>query len=325
MRRRKSIGKKKIVVLSTLVVASLFMAVGYSILSQKITLQGKANLRAADKYLWHKITTDYLSTSGSGFYKNNTESKKYSYVGDGASNYIKIGNDTWRIVSVESDHTIKIVKLDDTINKEFDTTDNRTEASTYCTLSTEGCNAWNSRETLTNEYITGSVENDSTLLTYLNNDYYNSLNDELKNIIVEHSFNVGAVKNEAVFSEALVQENEYNWNGKIGLLTLTEFLYPASFSSESLDITIGTDAYTNYLTNYASGKFLWTGTPLRNDSNKVWVIGKDLIPTPKAANLTTETIENVSYNYIALPSAYINSTVEYSSGDGTLSNPFTIK
>ena len=58
MRRKKSIGKKKIVVLSTLVVASLFMAVGYSILSQKITLQGKANLRDEDKYIRQKKTTE---------------------------------------------------------------------------------------------------------------------------------------------------------------------------------------------------------------------------------------------------------------------------
>ena len=327
MRQRKSISKKKIVVLSTLVVASLFMAVGYSILSQKITLQGKANLRAADKYLWHKITTDYLSTSGSGFYENTTESKKYSYIGDGASNYIKIGNDTWRIVSVEADHTIKIVKLDTSINKEFDTNSNRTaENSTYCTDLTNGCNAWNTKESFTNGDITGRVENDSTLLTYLNNDFYNSLNDKLKNIIVEHNFNVGTVKTNAKYTEALVQENEYIWSGKIGLLTLSEFLYPSTISTSTQDITIGTTAYSNnYLLNYASGKFLWTANALNNNSSSVWVIGKDLIPTPKAANLATETIENVSYNYIALPSAYINSTVEYSSGDGTLSNPFTIK
>lgn len=124
----------------------------------------------------------------------------------------------------------------------------------------------------------------------------------------------------------MVQENEYIWTGKIGLLTISEFLYPSTISTSTQDITIGTTAYSNnYLLNYASGKFLWTANALNNNSSSVWVIGKDLIPTPKAANLATETIENVSYNYIALPSAYINSTVEYSSGDGTLSNPFTIK
>ena len=56
-------------------VASLFMAVGYSLLSQTLQLEGAANLRAAEKYLWHKITSEYVATSGSGFYENNHESK----------------------------------------------------------------------------------------------------------------------------------------------------------------------------------------------------------------------------------------------------------
>ena len=63
------------------------------------------------KYLWHKITTDYLSTSGSGFYENTTESKKYSYIGDGASNYIKIGNDTFSSSHINTSIFIYIIIL----------------------------------------------------------------------------------------------------------------------------------------------------------------------------------------------------------------------
>ena len=117
------------------------------------------------------------------------------------------------------------------------------------------------------------------------------LDDELKNIIVEHNFNVGTVKTNAKYTEALVQENEYIWSGKIGLLTLSELLYPSTISTSTQDITIGTTAYSNnYLLNYASGKFLWTANALNNNSSSVWTIGKDLIPTPKAASLATETI-----------------------------------
>lgn len=324
MKQRKKRGKK-IIILSAIIVASLFMSIGYSILSQKIQLEGKANLKAAEKYLWHKITTDYIANSGSGFYENSTESKKYSYIGNGESNNIKIGNDIWRIVSIERDHTIKIAKLSDSVKKEFDATNNRTSNSTYCTDLTNGCNAWSIKDELVNDQISGSVENDSTILTYLNGDYYTSLNDELKSVIVEHNFNVGSIKSDASYSEILVQESEYTWTGKIGLLTISEFLYPSTINTSMSNLTLDSSYSNNYLLGYASGKFLWTANALNNSSSNVWVIAKDLTLASKAANLKTETIEEVSYDYIAIPTAYINSTVEYLSGDGSVLNPFTIK
>lgn len=324
MKQRKKRGKK-IIILSSIIVASLFMSIGYSILSQKIQLEGKASLKAAEKYLWHKITTDYISSSGSGFYENSTESKKYSYIGNGDSNNIKIGNDIWKIISIEKDHTIKIAKLDEKIKKEFDEVNNRTSNSTYCTDLTNGCNAWSIKEELINDQISGNVENDSTILTYLNGDYYTSLNDELKNVIVEHSFNIGSIKNEASYSEILVQESEYTWTGKIGLLTVSEFLYPSTLNTPTSNLTLTSSYNNNYLINYASDKFLWTANALSNNSSNVWTVTKDLTFTPKAANLNTETIDEVSYDYIAIPTTYLNSTVEYLEGDGSSSNPFTIK
>ena len=326
MKRRTRGNRKKIIILSSILVASLFMAVGYSLLSQTLQLEGEANLRAAEKYLWHKITSEYVATSGSGFYENNHESKKYSYVGDGTSNYISLNNELWRIVSVESDHTIKVVKLDDSIVKEYDATGNRTTNSTYCTNLENGCNAWNTKDTLTNGQISGSVENDSTMLTYLNTDFYNSLSDELKNVIVEHTFNIGSVNDGATFNEALVQENEYTWTGKIGLLNITEILYPSNNSTSTSQMTIGQQAYEdNYLLSFATGKFLWTMNAVNNNSTDMWTIGYDKIPIGKASNNSTETIDEVTYNYVALPTLYLSSTVEYNSGSGTLDNPFTIK
>ena len=162
---RKSNNKHKSLILSSLLLVTLFMAAGYSLLVKEINISGEANLYSSQKYLWHRIINEYDSTHNGSFYENEYESNKYSYIGNSNNNYIELDNSLWRIVSVESDHTIKVVKIsNDTskdIKKEFDTANNRDSSSTYCLTPNYGCNSWSSQISFNNE----SVENDSSLLT----------------------------------------------------------------------------------------------------------------------------------------------------------------
>lgn len=321
--KRNQRNKTKIFILSSIIFVTLFMAIGYAILNQEIKLKGTVNFYATDKYLWHKLTTDYVVTTGSGFYSNTLENNKYSYVGNGTTNYITFNNELWRIVSIEADNTIKIVKWNNTFNKEFDEVNNRTSNSTYCINLTYGCNAWNSKITLTNGTITGSVENDSSLNTYLNTTFYNSLLPESQNLVVEHSFNVGAVSSGSTLESAIGSEIEQTWTGKVGLLTISEMLYP----SNSTNMTIGTTTYSNnYLLEFTNNlNYILTMTSVSDDSSKIWTITYDTQQIGKDANLTSETINGITYNYIVLPTLYLKDTVEYVSGNGELDSPFTIK
>lgn len=321
MRKLYRRNTKKTFVLASILFIVAFMAVGYSILSQNIFIDAEVNVLTAQKYLWYKITNEYVTTSGSGFYINEYENNKYSYMGNGNTNYISLNDELWRIVSVEADHTIKVVRWNDTLINKFDETDNRTASSTYCVDLTNGCNSWSSREIFENGTINGNVDNDSSLLTYLNTVYYNNLSTTFKNQIIEHQFNVGPVEQGTVFSQALMQEQEYTWNGKIGLLTITEMLMPTN----STTMSIGTSSYeNNYLLDYASGKFLWTISPVKNSSTDLWTIAYDKTQVGKHSNLQTETISDTTYNYVVLPTVYLKNTVQYVSGNGSLGSPFVI-
>ena len=315
---RRGNTKNKIIIISSILFVLFFMAVGYSSLYQQLEISGEANLYSSQKYLWHKIINEYDSTHSGSFYESELETGKYSYVGNGSANYISLDSELWRIVSVESDHTIKVVKADTTLTRAFDTANNRTAASTYCITPEYGCNSWSSQESF-NDLV---VDNNSSLLTYLNTTFYNSLSSGLKSKIVLHDFNVGTVADNSTITAMVTSEEQLTWNGYIGLLSLSEFITPSNPSASS---TVPGNYSNNYLLSYGNERLLWTITPASDNSSNVWVINYDGTQVLKKANKTSEEVDNNTYYYTVFPTMYLSSSVRYSSGNGSSGNPFTIQ
>lgn len=320
-RSRRKNGNKSMILWGVILVVG-FMATGYAILSQELFIDAEVNVSTATSYLWYNLQNTTTLSDTNEFVSNTYESSKYSFVGANPNNYIKLNNnELWRIVSIESDHTLKVVRWDTPITKAFDEVNNRTESSTYCTDLENGCNAWTARSLFESGEIDGSIDNDSSIANYLNTEYYNTLDSDFQKLIVEHSFNIGPVEVGATYEQALMQEEEYSWNGKVGLLTLTEMLYPTN----NTDITIGSAYQNNYLLNYAGNNFLWTITPVKNNSSQVWTILNDKTQTGKNANLETETIEEVNYEFKVLPTVHLKNTLKYVDGTGSIDSPFIVE
>lgn len=320
-RSRRKNGNKSMILWGVIFVVA-FMATGYAILNQELFIDAEVNILAAENYLWYNLQNKTTLSNSNEFVSNTYESNKYSFVGQNPNNYIKLNNnELWRIVSIEADHTIKVVKWDNPITKAFDETNNRTESSNYCTNLENGCNAWSTKSLFESGEINGSIDNDSSIANYLNIEYYNSLDTEFQKLIVERSFNIGPVEVGATYEQALMQEEEYSWSGKVGLLTLTEMLYPTN----NTNITIGNAYQNNYLLNSAGNNFLWTITPVKNNSSQVWTILNDKTQTGKNANLETETIEEVNYEFKVLPTVYLKSTLKYVDGTGSIDSPFIVE
>ena len=53
---------------------------------------------------------DLVTTTGDGLYADTYEEGRYIYKGANPNNYITFSGETWRIISVESDNTIKIMR-----------------------------------------------------------------------------------------------------------------------------------------------------------------------------------------------------------------------
>ena len=203
------------------------------------------------------FTIPELSITGDGLYEALGEPGRYVYRGENPNNYINIkedgaNNTLYRIVSYEPDGTIKVVRdeklstnmvWDEHSVRESDGINN-----TYCT-SGNGCNVWgngyntlhnglsldnyfhfiyysNSNDTTFSNGHSGKVGTDSTLNKYLNDGNWTDIFN-IESYIDNHFWNVGGVylytTNGKGIEKEKEEERQLKWNGKIGLMNITEY------------------------------------------------------------------------------------------------------
>ena len=133
-------------------------------------------------------------TSGDGLYKDEYEDR-YFYRGQSVNNYITFNNETWRILSIENDGTIKIMKNESIGQRNWNYSD---------------LNSWT---------------RPASINTYLNEAYYNSLTSTAQSQIVSHDWSIGSVGlYEPSLTNLIDDENSRKWNGKVALPTVSEFV-----------------------------------------------------------------------------------------------------
>ena len=256
------------------------------------TIPYNENTCGENSNVFTNYTMPELATTGDGLYQAIGEPNRYIYSGSNPNNYIwldenddatKASTEIYRIISYESDGTIKVIR-DTSIDSIA--WDNRTDASsgprhnennTYCnyTGTYYGCNVWgtqentyyndatlsvldsnffykyypsNTTQSLQNFTNTGTVTQNSSLNDYLNTEWTPA--QTLNNYIAEHSFNVGGIYYTTTYpannAKSLIQEkeeqNSYTWNGKIGLMNITDYV------EASLNPTC-TSVYSNFYYN----------------------------------------------------------------------------
>ncbi len=275
----------------------------------------------------------HLVDSGSGLY--HIDNEHYIYKGNSSvNNYVKFAesDDLYRIIAFENNDVMKLINVSKIINRAFDESGNRTtDSSSYCTYAStliensttefHGCNAWNSNSELVTPASSGNVVNDSSILTYLNNDFYNSLPISIKNKIIAHNFYSGLVEAGVSSATALQQIRSVTWNGKIGLVSLGDVL---NASLTNFEIGINNTNISNYFTFYTgSNKFIWTMTGASNNTWDVWTLINGAIGKRRASRTEQEITSNLTAKYYVFPVFYTNSDV-VAAGNGSLSLPFII-
>ncbi len=231
-----------------------------------------------------------IVTSGDGLYEDEYEDGKYTYKGANPNNYITFNNEKagWRIISVECDGTIKIIK-----DESIDTLE------------------WNSDRPYTNKW------DGATLNTYLNETYYNSLNETARNQIQTHDFSIGEVGWGGSYLQGDIEdENHTKWQGNIALATKTEYLRTNSnkteCETEGLMYNSNTEekcASTNWL---YKGYEWWLLTYASSDS-----------AFTAASSSGSVTTGIVYFTSNVRPVIYLKPSIKIS-GDGTESNPYTL-
>ena len=197
-----------------------------------------------------EVTTDiaynYIANG-----KDFDEDGRYVYEGKNPSNYVRFNNETWRIISLEPDHTIKIMRNDSIGGKAY----NEPKAG-------------EDNSNILNWDASNSLHN------YLNGEYLNDLSTNSL-LLAYHNFDTGFITGENLTSadiKALVQNT--TWNSKVGLINMSDYLN--SNSDDQCRTFDGFNGKENCKeTTYISDTLTLTTNGGNNNENNVYAITKE--------------------------------------------------
>ena len=240
-------------------------------------------------------TTGEIIIENAGLEKDPYECR-YFFTGADPNNYITFNNEQagWRILSVECDGTIKIIK------------------TKYI-----------------NEHLWDSESNNwskpASLNTYLNGTYYNDLTTTAQNQIITKNWKIGAIKAENNdLEDQINDENKTKWTGKVGLVTVSEYIRSNSNKSNCRTLSLNNSNYiscrnTNWIfePELETSNYLYWWTINSYSNSDVFVI----------SNTGTIAYDSPLRKYygVTRPTLYLSSNVKIIGGDGSKSNPYTIQ
>ena len=238
---------------------------------------------------------------------------EYRYRGGDSvvKNYVTFNNEVWRIIGV--------IHTEDTNGN----VENRIKIIRDTSIRN---NKWN--ETSSNNWTT------STLNTYLNNDYYNTLTIDAKNMIGTTKYYLGGYKDSNMTSDIMWQyerKNDANRTGyyygtnpimqndvskKIAIMYASDYGYAASKECASnlfdYDGSASCKTTNNWLDNSASTWLL----PQRSDDSR----GAFIVSSGGYVN--NSSIYN--HEYAVRPVLSLSSNVKISGGEGTSQKPYML-
>ena len=329
MRRRQMKKQKRIIIISSLCLL-LCLCVGYAAFNTQLSLKAKGNIvdNSVD-------ITDDVVTEGDGLYEDIYEEGRYIYRGQNPNNYIMFNDELWRIIAKETDGTYKIIRNDVLAKRPFDN-QNRTASSTYC-ADTSGCGVYAAVDGTFSSQSgsqSGTVTEDSSIKTFLNDDYYvNNINSTAKGQMTSHSFNIGAVEylNQSGAEADSIENNiagekMYQWTGNVGLANVSDILRASTnplCTSASTSYSNSTACNSNYLLDKgaASTLYYWTINAYSRgsggNSDRVW---RGYVAGSLAA---LSYIPASGSGSAPRPVVFLKSDITLN-GSGTSEDPFTI-
>ena len=290
-----------------------------------------------------------LVSSGDGLYVDQYENGRYIYRGQSPNNYVEFNNELWRIIAKETDGTYKIIRDELLLQNAgyttiaFDTVGYRSyENNTYCTYLQDEWGDCGVYGKVSGTYqspdgrFSGTITEDSSIADYLNGEYYNGLTPIARAQIQQHVYYIGPVElydetgNDSI-SKNIAGEKMNTWTGNIGLVNVSDVLK----ASTNPACTSVTDQYnqlmdsgtstcnSNYLVDLPDQAAYWTINNAvgesDDDSNNVWFASQ----YEGVAGLGKLYADNGSIGG-ARPVLYLRSNIQFTSGNGTKSQPFQI-
>ena len=227
-----------------------------------------------------------LVESGDGLYEDEYEAGRYVYKGANPNNYITFNNETWRILSIEADGRIKIVRDELLSSRVWDSTNS---------------NNW---------------DRPSDIKTYLNGEYLESITVN-KEKIVPTTWSIGKVSsgNNDLAGQIASENGTHSQEASVGLITVSEYLRANTNKEECGNFSLNNRNYsTCKTTNWLfKGTVYWTISPRSSNSSTVFdVYGNGSLGNGYSSNTCA-----------VLPAITLSSDISLS-GSGTSGDPYRI-
>jgi hypothetical protein len=252
------------------------------------------------KELTKELTQDSnIVTSGAGLYNENGT---YVYRGETVNNYVKLDGGLWRIIKVNADNTITIIKADP-IKNTLVVWDDR-------------YNTERNSQTGINDYSASRLK-DSVNTWYKYSDLTNTdtpaiLSKADKDKLVKFNLCIGKRDINNTTKDNSVECATTIANTKMGLLTVADYLNASLDTNCSSSLSPACQNY-NYL--MIKDTAWWLVTASSANTREVYrVDGTGVVVVTIASSMSR-----------IRPVVILNSSVLYSGGKGTTTNPYIIK
>ena len=234
-----------------------------------------------------------IVSSGDGLYADEYESGKYTYKGVNPNNYITFNNETWRIISISADGTIKIMRNESIGNRAFDA---------------DNSNAWET----------------SDIKSYLNDTYLPTITTN-QDKIVSHTWSIEAVTsdNSDLSGQVTTENGTQSQSASVGMITASEYLRANTNIEQCGNLSINNAnraicLTTNWMYNVVpAGGYLWTISPCISSSATAFHV-------TGSGDLAGYVSGNTAYRSSGVsPVLYLKSDITLT-GDGSQGNPYAI-
>ncbi len=233
----------------------------------------------------YDVVSNTVTKTGDGLYLENCE---YYYKGEYVDNYVKIGEELFRIVSIDKDGNIKLTNT--TFTKKLYAWDDRYNVEMRSAIGINNYSLSRIKEHIDSEY--------------------DKFDNNLKKHIIMHDWCIG----QRSIEDGSLQTNECSDTIKdyVGLITLNEYVRP-SMDSNCNSIFTGACANYNYLVDLYDDD-AWSAISTSDNTYQAFYVSGSYIEE-----------ENTNRSYKVLLMFYIDGSTIYTSGTGTESDPYVIK
>ena len=156
------------------------------------------------------------------------------------------------------------------------------------------------------------------LNTYLNGSYLTgTLNATAQSQIVPKDWSIGSVTNDNNdLADQINDEKSTTWNGKVALVTVSEYLRSNSNQSSCGTFSKNNDNYSTCQNSswMHINDYWWTLSPFAGNSNTVFLVYSD-----------GHVYNNDAFRtYAVRPAVYLSSSIQITGGNGSSSSPYAL-